>query len=124
MSKQGEFLKTVRRKKGLTQKQLAEKLNVSDKVISKWEVGDSFPDYSLLPNLSQILEVEIQEILNGEFSPKENKEENSKVKNKESVNTNNYVFVTNVNEPNLFSNDVSIVALSSRKSSKGLFRIY
>lgn len=97
MSKQGEFLKTVRRKKGLTQKQLAEKLNVSDKVISKWEVGDSFPDYSLLPNLSQILEVEIQEILNGEFSPKENKEENSKVKNKESVNTNNYVFVTNVN---------------------------
>lgn len=99
MSKQGEFLKTVRRKKGLTQKQLAEKLNVSDKVISKWEVGDSFPDYSLLPNLSQILEVEIQEILNGEFSPKENKEENSKVKNKESVNTNNYVFVTNVNAP-------------------------
>lgn len=99
MSKQGEFLKTLRRKKGLTQKQLAEKLNVSDKVISKWEVGDSFPDYSLLPNLSQILEVEIQEILNGEYNPNEKKEERTKVKGKEKTSTNNYVFVTNVNAP-------------------------
>ena len=72
MSKQGEFIKLARRKQALTQKQLAEKLNVSDKVISKWEVGDSFPDYILLPQLAEILQVEIQEILNGEFNIKPN----------------------------------------------------
>lgn len=97
MSKQGEFLKTLRRKKGLTQKQLAEKLNVSDKVISKWEVGDSFPDYSLLPNLAQILQVDVQEILNGEYAKKKNKEESIN-------NVNNFVFVSNVNENNNVSN--------------------
>lgn len=72
MSKQGEFLKNARRRLGLTQKQLADKLNVSDKVISKWEVGDSFPDYTLLPQLANILQVEIQEILNGEYQEKTN----------------------------------------------------
>ena len=70
MNKQGEFIKNARRKQGLTQKQLADKLNVSDKVISKWEVGDSFPDYTLLPELAKLLNVEINEILNGEFQQK------------------------------------------------------
>lgn len=97
MSKQGEFIKTVRRKQGLTQKQLAEKLNVSDKVISKWEVGDSFPDYTLLPELAKILQVEIQEILDGECHKKEQVKKESDSKTIEKNNTNNYVFVTNVN---------------------------
>ena len=70
MNKQGEFIKNARRKQGLTQKQLADKLNVSDKVISKWEIGDSFPDYTLLPELAKLLNVEINEILNGEFQQK------------------------------------------------------
>ena len=68
MNKQGEFLKLLRRKQGLTQTDLADKLNVSDKVISKWEVGDSFPDYSLLMPLANILKVDVQEILNGEYN--------------------------------------------------------
>lgn len=97
MSKQGEFIKTVRRRQGLTQKQLAEKLNVSDKVISKWELGDSFPDYTLLPKLAKTLQVEIQEILNGEFHKKEQIGKGSSNDDVAKNNTNNYVFVTNAN---------------------------
>ena len=70
MSKQGEFIKNARRKMGLTQKQVADKLNVSDKVVSKWEVGDSFPDHILLPRLAELLQVDVQEILNGEYLEK------------------------------------------------------
>ncbi len=62
----GKFISELRKEKGLTQKELAEKLNVTDKAVSKWETGRSAPDIALLTSLSEILDVTIVEILQGE----------------------------------------------------------
>lgn len=62
----GRFISELRKEKGLTQKNLAEKLNVTDKAVSKWETGRSAPDISLLVSLSEILDVTVIEILKGE----------------------------------------------------------
>lgn len=62
----GEFIKSLRKEKNLTQNLLAEKLYITDKAVSKWERGISMPDISLLSPLSQILGVSVAELLNGE----------------------------------------------------------
>lgn len=61
----GKFISSKRREKGLTQKELAEKLGVTDKAVSKWETGRGMPDVSVLEDLSKELEVSVSEILNG-----------------------------------------------------------
>ncbi len=63
----GNFIATLRKNKALTQKELALKLSVTDKAVSKWERGLSFPDITLLNSLAEVLEVDVSEILNGEF---------------------------------------------------------
>ena len=68
----GKFLQEVRKEKGLTQKDLAEKIGVSDKTISKWENGNSTPDTSMLLSISEALDVTVNEILSGERIPPEN----------------------------------------------------
>lgn len=67
----GRFISELRKEKGFTQKDLAEKLSVTDKAVSKWETGRSAPDISLLVPLSEILDVSVIEILNGEKIEKE-----------------------------------------------------
>ncbi|MEG1783023.1 MAG: helix-turn-helix transcriptional regulator [Oscillospiraceae bacterium] len=62
----GEFLSQLRKEKSLTQKQLAEKLYISDKAVSKWECGLSLPDISLLMPLAKILDVTTTELLSGQ----------------------------------------------------------
>ena len=62
----GRFIAEVRKEKGFTQAELAEKLNVTDKAVSKWETGRSAPDVSLLIPLSEIFGVTVTEILKGE----------------------------------------------------------
>lgn len=62
----GKFLSQQRKSKGYTQKALAEKLFVSDKAVSKWERSLSMPDISLLIPLSEILEVSVTELLEGQ----------------------------------------------------------
>ena len=62
----GSTIKALREKQRLTQSQLAEKLCVSDKTISKWETGRGFPDISLLKPLACALQVSIPELLSGE----------------------------------------------------------
>ena len=62
----GEFLKTLRKDKNITQEQLAEKLNVSNRTVSRWETGNNMPDLSTLIELADYYEVEIREILDGE----------------------------------------------------------
>ncbi|MBR5040753.1 MAG: helix-turn-helix transcriptional regulator [Clostridiales bacterium] len=62
----GQLITELRKEKGLTQKQLAEALNVTDKAVSKWERGLSFPDISMLEPISQILDISIMELLAGE----------------------------------------------------------
>ena len=63
--KTGQFILSCRKELGLTQNQLAEKLNVTDKAISKWENGKSAPDIATLVPLAETLGVSVVEILNG-----------------------------------------------------------
>lgn len=71
----GKFIAKVRKEKKLTQKELAEKLGITDRAISKWENGKSMPDLSLLKPLCDILEITINELLSGEYIEEEKKKE-------------------------------------------------
>ena len=62
----GAFLARLRKEKGMTQRELADRLHVSDKAVSKWERGLSFPDVSLLIPLADCLGVSVTELLRGE----------------------------------------------------------
>lgn len=63
--KMGQFILELRKAHQMTQKDLAEKLNVTDKSVSKWERGLSCPDISLLTPLSDIFGVSVSDLLNG-----------------------------------------------------------
>ena len=67
--KVGKLILGLRKEKGLTQKQLADMMNISDRTISKWECGLGCPDVSLLHELSHILGVNIEKILTGTLEP-------------------------------------------------------
>lgn len=75
----GKFILLLRKEQGLTQSQLAEKLDVTNKAISKWERGLGAPDISLLRNLSSILKVSINEILIGEKLESITKEQSDEI---------------------------------------------
>ena len=62
----GSYILKKRREKNLTQEQLAEKLGVSNKTISKWENGKSMPDYSMIEQLCKELSVTLPELMDGE----------------------------------------------------------
>ncbi len=64
--KVGKFIATLRRENNMTQQQLADTLNITDKAVSKWENGRCMPDISFLEELSKIFNVTVKEILNGE----------------------------------------------------------
>lgn len=67
----GLFLVQLRREKGMTQKELAEELYVSDKAVSKWERGLSLPDISLLQPMAELLDVTVTELLSGQYIEKD-----------------------------------------------------
>ena len=62
----GKFLQDLRKEKGLTQEQLAEKMNVARRTVSRWETGSNMPDLDILIELSDFYEVDLREILSGE----------------------------------------------------------
>lgn len=62
----GSFLKGLRNEKGLTQEQLAEKVNVSRRSVSRWETGSNLPDLDVLLELADFYQVELRELLDGE----------------------------------------------------------
>ena len=62
----GEFLKTLRKDKNLTQEELADKMNVSRRTVSRWETGSNLPDLSILVELADLYDVDMREIFNGE----------------------------------------------------------
>ena len=66
----GKYIAFKRKEQGLTQKQLAEKLNMSDKSVSKWERGICLPDVSVYLELCKILDISINEFLAGEKQKK------------------------------------------------------
>ena len=80
--KVGAFLKDLRKEKGITQEQLAEKLGVSGRTISRWETGKNMPDISLLVEIAEFFDVSIPEIIKGE-----RKSENMKNETKEVAET-------------------------------------
>lgn len=71
----GGFIAALRKEQGLTQKQLAEKLNVSDKAVSRWETGKGYPDVESLMALSKFFDISVNELLTGKrFHPDNIKE--------------------------------------------------
>ena len=64
----GNFLAELRKEQGYTQESLGEKLGVSNKTISKWETGKCMPDYSVIKNLCEELEITVAELMDGESS--------------------------------------------------------
>lgn len=67
----GSFIAVLRKANGMTQKELAEMLNVSDKTVSRWERDESAPDLTLIPVIAEIFGVTSDELLRGERIPKE-----------------------------------------------------
>ena len=68
----GKFIAECRRKTNLTQMQLAEKLNITDRAISKWENGKSLPDSSIMLELCDVLGISVNDLLSGEVVTMEN----------------------------------------------------
>lgn len=66
-SKIGNLIYELRVARNMTQKQLAERLFISDKTVSKWERGGGFPDLALLPDIAQVLDVRLEDLLRGEI---------------------------------------------------------
>lgn len=65
-TKTGKFIAAMRKEQSLTQKQLAERLGISDKTISKWETGNGMPEVSLMLPLCENLKISVNELLSGE----------------------------------------------------------
>lgn len=72
----GKFIAECRKKNGLTQMQLAEKLNITDRAVSKWENGKSLPDSSIMLDLCELLNISINDLLSGEVVTVNNYDEN------------------------------------------------
>lgn len=68
----GKFIAACRKEKGLTQVQLSEKLNITNRAVSKWETGKSCPDASIMLELCDILGITVNELLSGERITMEN----------------------------------------------------
>ena len=66
LQKIGTFLRDCRKEKGLTQEQLAETLNISRRTVSRWETGSNLPDLDLLIEMSDLYQVDLRELLDGE----------------------------------------------------------
>ncbi len=78
-AKIGRLISKLRKEKGLTQKNIADALGISNKTVSKWETGLGCPDLSLWPDLSVILGAEITQLMEGEITP--NKPDSGNISN-------------------------------------------
>ena len=66
----GARIAALRRERGLTQEQLAEKLHVTRQTVSSWETANSYPDVEMLAALSEVLEVSVEQLIYGEAREK------------------------------------------------------
>lgn len=78
MNKQtfGTMIAILRKEKGMTQLELAEKMGVTDKAVSKWERDISFPDVNTLPKLAEVFDVTVDELMQTKKETKENGTDN------------------------------------------------
>lgn len=65
----GEILSTLRREKGMTQRELADMLNITDKAVSKWERDIACPDTQTIPKLAEIFGVSVEELIHAKAAP-------------------------------------------------------
>lgn len=65
----GETISCLRKEKGMTQKELADQLGITDKAVSKWERNVAYPDTATIPALAEILGVSVEELLNAKAAP-------------------------------------------------------
>ena len=65
----GEIISTLRKEKGMTQKDIADKLGITDKAVSKWERDIAFPDTATIPKLAEILGVSVEELMQAKAVP-------------------------------------------------------
>ena len=72
----GKTIKELRERRRLTQKELAEKINVSDKTVSKWETDKGLPDIGIIEDLAEALGTSIAELLTGDYRENENQAAN------------------------------------------------
>ena len=97
----GKFISELRKEKNMTQEQLAEKMGVTDRSISRWENGKTMPDLSMITILAEELNVEVSELLNGRKMTKEEVEKlrdtinnvieySNKEKENKTIKLNNY----------------------------------
>ena len=65
----GETISNLRKEKGMTQKDLADMLGITDKAVSKWERGVAYPDTATIPAIAEIFEVSVEELLSAKAAP-------------------------------------------------------
>ena len=75
LMKTGRLLQELRKEKGITQEELAEKVGVARRTVSRWETGNNMPDLDILIELSDLYDVDLREILNGERKSEKMNEE-------------------------------------------------
>ena len=92
LNKISNFIKAKRKELGITQDELAEKLFVTEKAISRWETGRGTPDISLLLPLSKELNIDVSELLNGEENKKSKNDVEQLIEYSEITNANKYNF--------------------------------
>lgn len=113
----GELIRLLRTKNKLTQKQLAEQINVSDKAVSKWETGKGCPDISLLTELAAVFQIDLQTILNGKIDQKESETGNMK-KMRFYVCPGCGNVITSTSEANISCCGKKLTALEARKAEE------
>ena len=65
----GDIICALRKEKGMTQKDLADMLNITDKAVSKWERNNAFPDTATIPKIAEIFGVSVEELMNAKSIP-------------------------------------------------------
>ena len=73
----GEMIATLRREKGMTQKELADMLNITDKAVSKWERNITYPDTQTIPKLAEIFDISIEDLLMAKLPPADDQKNSS-----------------------------------------------
>ena len=101
----GLFIASRRRAQNLTQEQLAEKIGVSNKTVSKWETGKTMPDYSVVESLCQVLNISVGELIAG----KENEQDANNSSYKEDMALLAYKIEQLENQKNIQIEDSKIV---------------
>lgn len=109
----GALIAKLRKEKGLTQLELANKLNVTDKAVSKWECESAFPSIDLLPKIAELLGVNTEELIDGDIKPK-----NENTKEVLEINQENYI-----NELDVYASGQFKVELTKSKKVSSTNRV-